>query len=497
MTTKRMTAWQKATALVPLAILSGAWTASLAVSSATAADSEAAKLPDGSTVPTEAVEAPANISPPGEIAPGVAPGTEKQVLRNASTNGIPSAALAAYQRAAQVIDTADPQCRIEWPLVAAIGRVESDHGRYGGNVLTAEGVTKPGIYGIPLDGSNNTQKITDTDAGQYDNDKKFDRAVGPMQFIPSTWAVVGVDGDGDGKRNPQDIDDAALATAVYLCSGDEDLSTRAGQESAVYRYNHSDDYVRLVLSIMDAYASGDYNAVPNESTGTTTFTPSYGDSVVGGGTKGYQPPKGDRGPRGNAGGAAGGGGGAGGGSSTPTTPGSPTPSNPGSPSTPITGGGGGGGGGGLVEDTVDDVTGLLGGGGGGGTGGGGGGTGGGGDRWWWRHRWRQHRWRRRCRRGHAHEGGGDRTVRRPGRQRPEPRGVHPRPPRRLTTPPPSRHSRRVEPSLVPVGRVGGRRTHQGSLTPCKACTPCGATITPRYSAGLPQGRRRAAASAAQ
>ena len=101
-----------------------------------------------------------------------------------------------------------------------------------------------------------------------------------MQFIPSTWSVVGVDGDGDGKRNPQDIDDAALATAVYLCSGDEDLSKRAGQESAVYRYNHSQDYVNLVLSIMDAYASGDYSSVPNNSTGTTTFTPSYGDSVV-------------------------------------------------------------------------------------------------------------------------------------------------------------------------------------------------------------------------
>ena len=50
-----------------------------------------------------------------------------------------------------------------------------------------------------------------------------------MQFIPSTWAVVGVDADGDGERNPQDIDDAALAAAVYLCSGNEDLSTDAGR----------------------------------------------------------------------------------------------------------------------------------------------------------------------------------------------------------------------------------------------------------------------------
>ena len=287
-----MNTWQKATALVPLALLSGAWTANLAVTSATAAGSEdTQQLPDGTTMPTQAIEDPANIAVPGEIAPSVPKGTEAKVIKSASTNGIPAAALAAYQRAAQVIGTADPSCKIEWPLVAAIGRVESDHGRYGGNVLNAEGVSRPGIYGIPLDGSNNTQRITDTDAGQYDNDRQFDRAVGPMQFIPSTWSVVGVDGDGDGQRNPQDIDDAALATAVYLCSGDEDLSTRPGQEAAVFRYNHSDDYVNLVLSIMEAYASGDYSAVPTSSSGTTTFTPSYGDSVFSGGVQGYTPPK--------------------------------------------------------------------------------------------------------------------------------------------------------------------------------------------------------------
>ena len=51
-----------------------------------------------------------------------------------------------------------------------------------------------------------------------------------MQFIPSTWPVVRVDADGDGKRNPQDIDDAALATAVYLCSGKDDLSQRRARK---------------------------------------------------------------------------------------------------------------------------------------------------------------------------------------------------------------------------------------------------------------------------
>jgi hypothetical protein len=87
-----------------------------------------------------------------------------------------------------------------------------------------------------------------------------------MQFIPSTWAIVGVDADNDGQRNPQDVYDAALASAVYLCSGPDDLSTGAGQRSAVFRYNHSQKYVALVLAIEHAYQRGDFSAVPNGTT---------------------------------------------------------------------------------------------------------------------------------------------------------------------------------------------------------------------------------------
>lgn len=197
------------------------------------------------------------------------------IVQTSSTNGIPAAALAAYQRAATVINSADKACNIDWQLIAAIGRVESDHGRFGGNTLGTDGVSRPGIYGIPLDGDNNTKKITDTDAGQYDNDQVYDRAVGPMQFIPSTWSAVGVDADGDGKRDPQNINDAALASAVYLCSGKDDLGTDEGRRIAVHRYNNSDKYVDLVLRIRDAYLSGDYSSVPNNTTSAISFTPDY------------------------------------------------------------------------------------------------------------------------------------------------------------------------------------------------------------------------------
>ncbi len=96
-----------------------------------------------------------------------------------------------------------------------------------------------------------------------------------MQFIPSTWSVVGVDADGDAKRNPQDIDDASLATAVYLCSGDDDLATDAGRRSSVFRYNHSEEYVDLVLAFYDAYVAGDYTSVPNSAGGGGTIPPGW------------------------------------------------------------------------------------------------------------------------------------------------------------------------------------------------------------------------------
>ncbi len=282
MSHKRLTTWQKATALVPLALLSGAWTTSLAATSSASASPEqgTTTLPDGTTVPNQALDTPASMSQPGSVAPGIPAGAGDSMVAAASEKGIPAAALAAYQRAEQVINAADKSCNLTWQLVAAIGRVESDHGRYGGSVLGDDGKSRPGIYGIPLDGSNGTTKIADTDSGQFDDDAVFDRAVGPMQFIPGTWRIVGVDGDGDGTRDPQDIDDAALATAVYLCSGDEDLATRAGQQASVYRYNHSQEYVDLVLSIMNAYLKGDYNPVPNGIAAPTVFVPSTGGGVA-------------------------------------------------------------------------------------------------------------------------------------------------------------------------------------------------------------------------
>ena len=185
---------------------------------------------------------------------GTAPGSSTPVLLDG--HGVPVRALKAYRAAALLVDSADPGCHIDWALIGAIGRVESNHARFGGNQLDSAGVAQPGIIGIPLDGSNGTALITDSDGGLLDRDTTYDRAVGPMQFIPSTWRFAGVDADGDGVKNPQDMADAASATAVYLCSGPGDVRVPDELRSAILRYNASDSYVRTVTAIAEAYREG-------------------------------------------------------------------------------------------------------------------------------------------------------------------------------------------------------------------------------------------------
>jgi hypothetical protein len=185
---------------------------------------------------------------------GIVAGSSSLVTLDST--GIPVRALEAYRTADILMDSADPTCRLDWALVAAIGRVESNHARFGGNQLDSSGVAQPGIIGIALDGSNGTARITDSDNGLLDRDTTYDRAVGPMQFIPSTWRSAGADADGDGVKNPQDMADAATSSAIYLCSGPGDLSRPDDLRSAIWRYNASDSYVQMVTAIAEAYRHG-------------------------------------------------------------------------------------------------------------------------------------------------------------------------------------------------------------------------------------------------
>lgn len=168
--------------------------------------------------------------------------------------GIPARALLAYSSAEVTVAAERPGCGLSWVTLAGIGRVESNHARFGGAVLGDDGRPAPGsapIRGPQLDGTNGNRTILDTDGGRLDGDVRYDRAAGPLQFIPATWALVGTDGDGDGVADPDDLDDAAVAAGRYLCDGpDQDAGrdVRRGDDwrAAVLAYNRSGAYVNRV-----------------------------------------------------------------------------------------------------------------------------------------------------------------------------------------------------------------------------------------------------------
>ena len=162
--------------------------------------------------------------------------------------------LDAYWRAALRLATLEPACRLSWPTLAGIGRVESRNGTFGGDEVGADGEEATPIIGIPLDGTDGTQRITDTDGGALDHDAVYDRAVGPMQVLPSAWRRYALDGNGDGQRDPQNLYDAALTAAVMLCRYGP-LDTDAGLQRTFFHYNPSAAYVGEVLGYTHDYQS--------------------------------------------------------------------------------------------------------------------------------------------------------------------------------------------------------------------------------------------------
>lgn len=193
-------------------------------------------------------------SPPPAVAPLPA-GTDAAAWAGARARaaGIPERTLAAYASAELRQRERTPECRLSWSTLAGIGRVESRHARIGGARPGADGRADPPIVGIALDGGNGTRRVTDTDGGRLDGDPVLDRAVGPMQFLPETWARHGADGNGDGVADPQQVDDAALAAAGYLCSSGRDVTDGDDWWDGVLTYNASNSYARDVWS-----AAADY-----------------------------------------------------------------------------------------------------------------------------------------------------------------------------------------------------------------------------------------------
>jgi membrane-bound lytic murein transglycosylase B len=192
--------------------------------------------------------------PPAAVTPTV--GISAAWLEtNAAATGIPSVALDAYALAAVAQRAATPSCGLGWNTLAGLGYAESAHGTIDGAHLDpGSGQLVGAILGPVLDGTR-YNKITDTDAGSLDGDTTYDRAVGPLQFLPKTWADSGVDGNADGVVDPNNIFDAARTAAAYLCSGGRNVRTGAAWEAGIRSYNPNTSYVTQVLAAANAYAT--------------------------------------------------------------------------------------------------------------------------------------------------------------------------------------------------------------------------------------------------
>lgn len=172
------------------------------------------------------------------------------------------AALDAYLNAEALLAETMGSCNLSWWTIAGVARIESRHGRYGGRTLRADGRVDRPIIGIALDGGPGVRAIVDTDDGVYDGDDEWDRAVGPLQFIPETWLRRGRDGDGDGQADPQNMYDAAYSAGRYLCALGGNLTTRTALRAAYFGYNNSTAYVNDVIGHADRYAEFELPEAP-------------------------------------------------------------------------------------------------------------------------------------------------------------------------------------------------------------------------------------------
>ena len=151
-----------------------------------------------------------------------------QVVRPGAlaSRDIPTDYLTLYQRAASTCPG------LSWTVLAAIGSIETDHGR---SVL-------PGVT----------------------SGKNFAGAMGPMQFLAETWAAYRVDGDGDGRTDVFRAPDAIFGAAKLLCASGAGQTDRL--RDAIWSYNHADWYVNRVIDLAIRYGSTGLEATSSSAT---------------------------------------------------------------------------------------------------------------------------------------------------------------------------------------------------------------------------------------
>ncbi|MTD59054.1 NlpC/P60 family protein [Amycolatopsis sp. RM579] len=158
---------------------------------------------------------------------------------------IPERALVGYATGELTLRKELPNCHLSWVTLAGIGKASSDHGRFGGDSLDADGVVRKPLAAVPLQGA----------AGEAASEKR----TGPMQLTSPQWQR--------GQGNIQDIDDAAIAAGRALCAGGTDLQAGTQWWNAVAKYRDSDLFRQQVLGNAQLYAA--LSLAPQTAAGPT------------------------------------------------------------------------------------------------------------------------------------------------------------------------------------------------------------------------------------
>ncbi|RMI28494.1 hypothetical protein EBN03_29875 [Nocardia stercoris] len=221
-------------------------------------------------LPATAPPAPQTTAPSGQSAAPSSPDPLRAwAHQRAASYNIPEQALYAYGHATTAIQAAQPNCHLGWTTLAAIAATESNHARFGGATISANGQVSPPIRGVPLDGTHGNATITAPAANGHST---YVRAEGPFQFLPDTWRrwglaaatpnpqltqvlSTGTRANGAANGSADNINDAALTAARYLCADNHDLATPAGWTSAILAYNHSTTYLEQIHTTANRYSA--------------------------------------------------------------------------------------------------------------------------------------------------------------------------------------------------------------------------------------------------
>lgn len=269
--------------ILSLALLVGSGTIMFKLSTQPGDQQAQLEMPDSAPLPSET---PGGLALGEDGEPTASPTSDTAAVKKADVSSkwldetakktkIPRRVLQAYVGASIWGAREYPKCGLNWNTLAALGSVESNHGRLGGASVKENGNTDRDILGPQLNGSRGVKLIRDTDNGRIDGDTEFDRAVGPMQFLPQTWQRVAKDGNGDKVTDPNNIDDATVTAVAYLCMSGN-MNTSLGWDKAIRSYNDSDDYVQKVFATANNIALVVSPAAPAPAAQTVKAEPGNG-----------------------------------------------------------------------------------------------------------------------------------------------------------------------------------------------------------------------------